>query len=341
MKNELFAEQTMVQAEKPRAVPPHEIPYISGPEEISNDKYHNGEEYKDFISSSSLKHYLISPKYAKWARDNKDPKETEALLRGSVYHDLLGSLANFGDFSWFDNHWAVFTPPVNEKTGKAYGYDTKAYNEAHEEAVMQSGGKQLCFKHERDEALTMVQELLEGNRHLSPIIKQFLKNGKAEQSHFLKYQGVGFKYRTDLKTRKAMVDWKTTTLENPKAEQFSRQIDKFGYHISAAFYQFMEHQLTGKWRKFYWVVQEKNPPYDFTILDSSEWTWKINSDGTVEPKAGAMEFIKLMEQHILCEENQQWDGYSLFIQPDWKGYRIGVPEVPGYVKQRDFNFYND
>lgn len=321
--------------------PPHDIPYISGPGEISNDIYHHGPEYKDFISSTSLKHYIVSPKYAKWAKDNQQIKDTEAIRFGSIYHDMLASITNYGDLSGFERAWALFEPPVNKTTGQPYGAASKAFNEAYEQAKIEAGGRELCSEAEKREAEYMLNELCGGNKHLSHIVKQFLKNGKAEQSHFLTYQDQGFKYRTDLKTRKIIADWKTTTLENPKVEHFPRQIIKFGYHISAAMYQFFEHELTGHWRKFFWIVQEKEPPYDFTILDASEWTWKINPGGEIVMGIGALEFIRLMEQHILCEENQEWPGYSIFIQPDWKNYRIGIPEVPGYYKNRDFNFYND
>ncbi len=157
--------------------PPHDIPYISGAEEISNDRYHNSPEYQDFISSTSLKHYMISPKYAKWARENKQIKETEALRRGSVYHVLLASLTNSGDFSGFDRNWVLFEAPINEKTGQPYGATTKAFTEAHNEAKAAAGGRDLCAQHELDEAKAMITELLTGNAHISPDIKLFLKNG--------------------------------------------------------------------------------------------------------------------------------------------------------------------
>jgi hypothetical protein len=325
----------------PRPKPSHEIPYISAPAEIENDTYHDGPQYQDFISSTSLKHYLISPKYARWAQFNKKNEETAAKRFGSIYHDYLASLVNTGSLDQFNKIWAEFKPPVNPKTLQPYGSDTKVCKEAMEAQRNELGVKDLCGKHEIDQVKAMVTELREGSRHLSHIVNRFIKNGKAEQSHFCHYQGQGFKYRTDLKTNKIILDWKTTSLENPKAEQFSREIIKFGYHVSGAMYQFFERHITGQWRKFYWIVQEKEPPYDFTILDSSAWTWKIHPGGTVEPGPGAMEFIKLMEQHILCSEAQDWPGYSIFIQPDWKNYRIGIPEVPGYYKQKDFNFYND
>ena len=68
---------------------------------------------------------------------------------------------------------------------------------------------------------------------------------------------------------------------------------------------------------------------------------EIHPGGEIEPRTGAMAFIKLMEKYILCQEAQYWEGYSIFIQPDWKNYRIGIPEVPGWVKNEDFNFFND
>jgi hypothetical protein len=325
----------------PRPKPKHPIPYISGPGEIPNDVYHEGPEYIDFTSSTSLKHYQISPKYANWAKYNQENTETAAKRFGSIYHDYLASLVNCGSLEQFNKTWGVFEPPINEKTGAPYGSDTKKSKDALEQQRADLGVNDLCSKEEIDHIKAMVKELREGSRHLSHIVNRFIKNGKAEQSHFCHYQGQGFKYRTDLKTNKIILDWKTCEQPYPKVDEFSRQIINFGYHISAAMYQFFDAQVTGKWRKFYWIAQEKQPPYDFTILDSSEWTWKIHPGGEIQPGPGAMEFIKLLEQHIICTENQDWPGYSIFIQPDWKNYRIGLPAVPGYYKQKDFNFYND
>ncbi len=324
-----------------RPKPKFKIPYISGPNEIANEDYHNAPEYIDFVSSTGLKHYAISPKYAKWARENPTDEQTAAMRFGSIYHDMLASMVNGGDLSLFNKDWGTFEPPINSKTGNPYGPDTKICKEALEIQRAAKGVKDLCSKQEMEIINTMMHELRGGNPHLSHIINRFIKNGKAEQSHFCHYQGQGFKYRTDLKTQKAILDWKTTTLEYPKVDNFPKQIINLGYHISAAMYQFFDHLLTGKWRKFYWIVQEKEPPYDFTILDSSEWTWKVYPGGEIQPGPGAMEFIKLLEKHIICMENNEFEGYSIFIPPDWKGYRIGIPEVPGWYKQRDFTFWND
>jgi len=267
-------------------------------------------------------------------------KQTPGMMEGSVYHDLLSSIVNTGsekEWGWisFDN------PPVNPKTGKPYGEDSIAYQTELSLFMDANPDKQVCPPYMIDLARTMVGELRTGNRELSPDIEHLIKIGKAEQSHFCEYQGGLFKYRTDLKTAKKIVDWKKTTLEFPKADQFHHIIIKYGYHISAAMYQFFEHEITGQWKKFFWVAQENEPPYDFMILDSSEWTWEIGRSGEVIPKVGALEFIKLMKQHLICLEQGYWPGYSVFIKPDWKGHRIGIPEVPGWFnKQSSYNFYN-
>ena len=316
------------------------LPYISGPNEIPNEEYHRGEAYRDYISSTSLKHYQISPKYARWAQLHPEDKQTPAMMEGSVYHDLLASLTNFGD----DREWGWVSfdkPPINLKTGRPYGEDSQAYQIELDFFRQQNPGKQICPPYMIQQAQNMVGELLTGSRELSPDIEHLIKIGKAEQSHFCEYQGGLFKYRTDLKTARKLVDWKKTRIELPKADQFQKVIVDYGYHISAAMYMFFEHEVTGVWKKFYWVAQENEPPYDFMILDSSEWTWEIGRGGEIVPKVGALEFIKLMEQHLICLEDQYWPGYSIFCQPDWKGHRIGLPEVPGwYNKQSSYSFYN-
>ena len=324
---------------KPGDKLPHGIPYISGPDEISNDVYHKSELYAEFISSTSLKHYAISPKYAKWAKSNPKSIGQEAALKGSVYHDMLASITNTGDMTGFDNNWKVFAPPINQRTGKPYGIDSQAWQGEYALQLEDADGKELCSQAEVDLASRMVNALYR-NPHLTKDVELLIKHGKAEQSHFTYYQGAGFKYRTDLKTATKIADWKSTTLEHPKVDHFHKSIIKFGYHISAAMYQFFEHQITSEWKKFFWIVQEKEPPNDFTILDSENWTWKINNDGTIEPKIGALMFLKLMEQHILCTEKNEYPGYSIFIQPDWKGHRIGFPEVPGWYVKQMFDFFN-
>ncbi len=315
------------------------LPMISKPGEIPNETYHNGENYKEFCSSSNLKLMLTSPKYARYALDNPKEIESEAKSQGSVYHSMLASLTNRGDLSEFNQEYFIFDPPKNPKTSQPYGFTTKAYQEAVESEMQTNNGKLPCSENEKKVAESMIDELLNGNPHLSPKVKYMIKIGIAEQSHFCEYMGQKFKYRTDLKTDKKIVDWKKTRLGFPKPDVWSREIIKYNYHISASFYQFFEFVLTGKWKDFYWIAQESEPPYDFLIHNASEWTYD-HSGGVVEMNTGALQFTKLLEYWILCSERNQWPGYSIFLQPDWKGQRIGYPGVPGWYKNQMFEFFD-
>lgn len=318
------------------------LPYISAPNAITNEDYHNAEAYKDFCSSSVLKLLMTSPLYARYLLDHPEKKESEAMSQGSVYHAMLASLTNNGDLSGFDNEFFLFEAPINPKTGEPYGFTSKAYQESRELAMMENKGKQPCSQQEKGIAQDMIDMLINGNPHLSPQVHNLIKIGKAEQSHFTEYQGQKFKYRTDLKTAKKIVDWKKTKLESPKPENWSREVVKYNYHISAAFYQFFEFLLTGKWKEFYWIAQESEPPYDFNILSASGWTYDIDQqDGNViEMHTGAMMFQKLLEYWILCCERNKWPGYSIFIQPDYEGNRIATPKIPGWYEQTNINFYD-
>ncbi len=317
-----------------------ELPFVNGT--INNEDYHNAETFKEFCSSSVLKLMMVSPKYARYCIDHPEKKESEAMSQGSVYHSMLASLTNCGDLSGFENEYFIFNPPKNPSTGEYYGFNSKAYQVAREFAIKENEGKLPCSEAEKHTAQSMIDELLNGNPHLSRTVKHLIEIGSAEQSHFLEYQGQKFKYRPDLKTTKKIIDWKKTRIEYPKPEKWNREIIKYGYHISAAFYQFFEFLLTGKWKDFYWIAQEDEPPYDFLIHSAAEWTYNIDHSGRqiVEMNTGALMLTKLLDYWILYCERDQWPGYSIFLQPDWKNQRISYPSVPGWYQQQMFEFFD-
>lgn len=330
-------------------IAPFVLPYSSKPNEIPNQEYHTGERYKQFVSSSKLKLMgEFTPKHLKYSMDHPEEAKTISLqnaLKGSVYHDMLCSLTNCGNMTDFFNSLCIFAPPVNAKTGKSYGQDSDRFLMAYQDFQAANPGRQVCSQAEVDLSKLMIKELLGGNGHLSGDIRMLIHNGKAETSHFCEYQGGLFKFRTDLETTSKIVDWKSCALGFPKVENWSRQVVNMGYHISAAFYQFFDSVMNGgRWRSFYWIAQEKEPPYDFNIIDAANWAWEVTNeqDGsqTVLPHAGAHMFIKLMEEYLICNERNEWPGYSVFTQPDYKGHRIAVSPVPGWEQNRMIEFYN-
>ena len=311
---------------------PYSVPYISGPDEIDNEDYHNNPKFKMFVSSTGIKNYMISPKYFLFTIMNPDTKSIseEAQVKGNAYHDALASIANSGNYSLFDSKYFLFEEPINEKTGSPYGYTTKAYQEAKQEAILKNSGKTPIMASEVTEIKKMIDQLLYGSRHNSNDIKMLLKNGLAEQSFFCKHSDSFFKFRTDLLTKNKIVDWKSIGSDDLHEQTIRRQISKFGYDVSAAFYQYFYHEITGDWMDFFWVFQQKTPPYDFVIVDSAPWTYSFQKErfgGKVqkmvtEINVGARKFLSMLEQHLICMEENQWDGASILIEPNFLGKRI-------------------
>ena len=85
------------------------------------------------------------------------------------------------------------------------------------------------------------RQLLNNCRDTSKQIRQILKWGKAEVSHFVEYEGCKFKYRPDVETAKKIVDWKTLAVDDLHEETVNRTIAKFHYGISCLLYTSMNH----------------------------------------------------------------------------------------------------
>jgi hypothetical protein len=309
---------------------------------LPNEEYHRGELYKDYLSSTQLKHYLVSPKFAKWCFDNPDESKInpESAEIGSLFHSAMESMANTGDLAQFRNELFVFDPPINMKTGQPYGSGTKAYQIALEFAKSQHTGKFPTSQAKIELIEKMVNELLHNCGETSKQVRQVLKWGTAEISHFCEYEGAKFKFRPDLETKSKIIDWKTLAIDDLHEDTIAKAIIKFGYDISAAFYQFFCHEITGKWKSFYWVMQQKQPPYDAVMVCADNWGFSLN-DEIVEMGCGALKFSKLLEQHIYCTQHGKFPGAEVMIQPGFRGRRIMTAETPSFEKNKLINYYND
>lgn len=307
---------------------------------LDNELYHRGDGYDQYLSSTQIKDFLVSPKYAKYKKEH--PEEfvisDDALEFGSMYHAYMESLHNHGDDREFAKFYTVFEAPVNEKTGKPYGRDTQKYISALEAA--QAENPNLTFVSEdRVELLKlMVNELLNNCGETSKQVKTLLRQGQTEVSHFVEYEGVKFKFRPDLETKRKIVDWKTTTADSLHPAAIAKTITKFGYGISAAFYQFFEHEQSGVWKDFYWVFQQKTPPYDAVMVSAAQWAYSYNREyDMVSMGPSAILFKKLLDQYIECVKSGEFPGAEVFIEPGFRGHRIMSVDAPTF--NTDFKFY--
>ena len=309
---------------------------------LPNDEYHNGFPYRHFVSSTQLKDYYISPMFAKFKRKNpqlfKISKESSEV--GSLYHYCLESLARTGDLGEYIKNVVIFNPPINPKTGAPFGRETKTYTEQYELFLLENEGKMIVSKSDYELVDEMTSRLVGGCRQTSIDVKKLIKWGEPEVSHFVEYEGCKFKYRPDLETKKKIVDWKTVAADDLHESTIAKIIIKFKYDISAAFYQFFEHERTGVWKDFFWVFQQKQPPYDAIIVSAEKWAYDFDGD-IVKMGSGALKFKTILDQHIWCEQNNDWRGAEVFVMPGFKKQRILVSEPPLYEQTKLITYYND
>lgn len=306
---------------------------------LSNHAYHHEIPYSDYLSSSGLKRYMISPKAYRYAVDNPEDEKSDALRFGSLFHELMASFAEHYDngtqalAQWFDRI-AVFTPPVNEKTGQIYGTATKAYKDAYEAFLEEHEGKLIASQAEVDAVLAMSMSLTRDCGSTSEQVLKLLKWGEPEVSHFIEYEGCKFKWRPDLETKRKIIDWKTVSTNDLNEESINRIILKYGYHISAAMYQFFTHEQTSTWKQFLLVLVSKEPPYDCIMVDMSNYCYRyIPEVDMVSIGPGAMEFQKLLGLHIKCTKDNYWPGAESVI-PDDNGVRVLEIQPPRYYQSK-------
>lgn len=312
-------------------------PIIHG---LSNEQYHHGEEERQYLSSSLLKKYLISPKCYKHYIDNPTEEKSDALRFGSLFHDLMASYAEHSDDEFaairqWEQGMAIFEPPVNKSTNKPYGATSNPYKEAYAAFLQANEGKLIVSRDEADLAYNMANSLLRDSGATSEQVRKLLKWGKPEVSFFYETEdGIKLKVRPDLLTRKKIIDWKTTTSDDFTEEAINRTILKYGYHISAAMYQYVVHEITGKWLDFILVLVSKVAPHDCVMVDMCNYGYRYYPESDIVAIGpGAMEFKRLLDLHIKCTKENQWPGAEQAI-PENNGVRIMEIQPPRYYQYK-------
>lgn len=310
---------------------------------LSNEEYHYGERFRDYLSSSQIKKLAISPKAFRYALDHPDP-QTDAKRLGSLFHDLMACSAEHYDngteaiAQWLRGI-AVFEPPVNEKTGAPYGTATKAYKEAYEAFLQANEGKTIASNDELSQVQQMQQAVLLDCGATSEQVRKLLKWAKAtEVSYFYETEdGIKLKVRPDLLTHGKIVDWKTCSLDSLDEDGIARQIIKYRYDVSLAMYQWTIFQIEKRWYTPILVFVQKQEPFDCVMCDISEWCYQYDKTyDVVTMGCGALEFRRLLDLHAECVRKNEWPGAETLIEADGN-VRIMKPKIPAYFGMKYYN----
>ena len=150
--------------------------------------------------------------------------------------------------------------------------------------------------------------------------RALLSNGSPETSFFTELNGVKVKARADYwrvkKNKNIIVEVKTTTDARP--DIFARDMAKYNYHISVAYYVDIVQQITGNECDYLFIVVEKDAPHGMSILRPSD---QVHS-------CGCYEYEVLLELYNQCNQSNQFPGYGV-----WTDNKYDVQEIdlPGYA----------
>lgn len=247
------------------------------PTELSNADYHA----MAGISSSNIKQLLKSP--AHYQHNNQFQTEPTAAMK-------LGTIT----------HTAVFEPDryVKEvKAAPACDRRTKAGKEAYN-AFMEGCPAGCEIIPEQDAVL--VNAMAASVRSAVD-----LRGCEAEMSGLLElddYPGVLAKIRPDAMKGSIMYDLKTCEDASRPAAMYA--IKKYGYHISATWYQDVAYALDRDIDQFVWIFVEKRPPYAVALY----------SMGSGMMATAREKIVIALERYQECKQADHWPGYPDEVQ---------------------------
>lgn len=183
-------------------------------------------------------------------------------------------------------------------------YRTKAAQQARDEA--RANGAAPVLPHELDQIKAMAAKLRE--HHLASHLL-CRDDVQAEKSFFWRDEDWGIWRRARLDAYRmpgpgnmlgcpVVADYKSTTCADP--DTFARNAPGYGYHIQAAQYSDAIAALTGEDPEFFFVAQEKEPPYLVSVI-------QLDADAIA---AGRRRLARAMEIYRDCQAVDIWPGYN-------------------------------
>ena len=278
------------------------------PEELRNtvkdwprDEYFSDEA----LNFHTLRDFCRDPKlFAEgyYNKENDDPKRRDAKRQGTQLHELVLE----GD-DVFNANNALWTPPVNEKTGKPFGSDTKKYTDALAEFKAANQGKESYTTDEWNMFAAM-RDALTNHPVAGPYLFPETTEQRAESE--LKFRGEfcpGWFAKGSIDRYDnvfGIIDLKTCAeIERFDGyKSFEKTCIYSGYIEQLAFYQIMFHELmdpraSADYPPVTIIGVEKKEPYRVAVCQPDD-----------ETQAAAREQIyKMLDKYMKAVKEQRFE----------------------------------
>lgn len=253
---------------------------------ISEKEYHAAALRGEIMSSGMLKEFRICPAhYCALVEGRTERAESDAFRFGRAVHKLILE----GDAAYR----AAFAVggPINERTGKAFGAGSKAFDEWLRENGLER--RDVLTESEAADAARMC-DAVRGHSEAASLLAE----GWAEMTARSEMAGVDCQMRLDwLRYDGTAIDLKT--IED--IGRFETDARRFGYLHQFAFYRDVARAAGGCELAMAAVVLEKKPPFRVGV-------WHFSAD-VLEPYA--VQNRQTLAAYRRCRENDRWPtGYE-------------------------------
>jgi len=236
--------------------------------------------YSDFMTATQLKTFKKSPQLFDLERRGVIVKpETQTLRDGSAFH--CGILEGRETFL---ERYTVSDGPVNLRTGKPFGSQSKAF-----QAWIESQDNPAeVISSETAEAVFEARERVFEH----PFAKLVFREGRPEVAVRAELGKVACQGKVDWLGENYIADLKTCE----SIERFERHFFHYGYDLQAAFYCELVRANGLPCEKFFFVAVEKSPPFIVAVY--------LVSVATIEH--ARLEVYSLLEEYRECQKKDDW-----------------------------------
>lgn len=265
--------------------------------DIPEDTYHAS---KTSLSSSGAKVIVKSPATFKWRLENPEPFKRE-YDDGSAAHQLVLGVGPGIE--------VLAAPDGTEFTDRR----TNAYKAA--EKAARDAGKIPLLRKQMAVVEAMAEKLREHRQAM-----ELLTEGQPEVSAYAvdDETGVVRRGRFDWLTDYVLVDYKSTVAGGAHPRKFGRVAMELGYYQQAPWYLDIARDLGHEASAFAFIVQEKEPPYEVTVIELPKEAMTLGRDRNREA----------LQRFRDCMDTDLWPSYV----PD---NQIAVAQIPA------FYYYDD
>lgn len=283
--------------------------------DITIDDYHANETH---ISATQVKYAKKSLRLMDWYRRGLIKQEDKpAFGFGNAFelalldkNEFAQRVAIMPDSKWVEGAMAVkdYSNPRN----------SSFYQSAKEEWAANNKGKYVILDKGEKESWEAIQHMLD-SVYQDSVIQKLIENTEYQLSIFWTDPETGLKLKTrpDICKRKKNVIVNVKTVNDGSPESFARECAKWDYPIQAAIEMqgCLKSGLMEKIDNYFWLVLEKEPPYNATIYEFAEKDIEMFTDRV------QYYFTKIRQ----AQKQNLWPGYT--DRADNK-YGILTVEIP-------------